>query len=146
MAAVSGIGRATLDNAQVIEGNKRGLKQSQAREQLKSVIDQLSSAQVSVLLLQALQLVADDGNCVRSEAIASLSKRELEVLALLARGNNRREIGDSLGISVHTAARHIANMYAKLGVSTVAEAASIAFHSNLVDANQTQRSRSSLRQ
>jgi DNA-binding CsgD family transcriptional regulator len=146
MAAVSGTRGTTLDNVRIIEGNKQGLKQSQAREQLNSVIDQLSSAQVSVLLLQALQMMADDGKSARSDAIASLSKRELEVLALLARGNNRRDIGDALGISVHTAARHIANMYAKLGVSTVAEAANIAFHSNLVDASQAQRSGSSLRQ
>jgi DNA-binding NarL/FixJ family response regulator len=51
-----------------------------------------------------------------------LSKREQEVLVLLSNGYSRREIGDALGISVNTAARHISNIYRKLGITSVAEA------------------------
>lgn len=56
----------------------------------------------------------------------NLSKREQEVLVLISNGYNRREVGDSLGISVNTAARHISNVYRKLRVTSVAEATQFA--------------------
>ena len=55
-------------------------------------------------------------------ADVDLSAREQEVLILVSNGYSRREIGDSLDISVNTAARHISNIYRKLGVTSVAEA------------------------
>lgn len=54
--------------------------------------------------------------------LAELSKREHEVLVLVSNGYSRREIGEALEISVNTAARHISNIYRKLGVTSVAEA------------------------
>ena len=55
-------------------------------------------------------------------SLAHLSAREQEVLVLVSNGYSRREIGDALEISVNTAARHISNIYRKLGVTSVAEA------------------------
>ena len=46
-----------------------------------------------------------------------LSKRELEVLALIAQGRTNREIGDRLFISQKTVGVHVGNILAKLGVS-----------------------------
>ena len=46
-----------------------------------------------------------------------LSKRELEVLALIARGRTNREIGDRLFISQKTVGVHVGNILSKLGVS-----------------------------
>ncbi len=60
-----------------------------------------------------------------------LSARELEVLILLANGYTRKNIGESLGISKNTAARHISNIYRKLGVSSVAEATQYAYSNRL---------------
>lgn len=58
--------------------------------------------------------------------IDQLTDRENEVLVLVASGYNRKEIGRTLGISACTAAKHIANIYRKLGVSTIAEATRMA--------------------
>ena len=44
-----------------------------------------------------------------------LSKRELEVLALIARGRTNREIGDRLFISQKTVGVHVGNILSKLG-------------------------------
>ena len=60
-----------------------------------------------------------------------LSERELEVLRLLAAGRSNREIGDDLFISPATAARHVANIYAKLGVESRAEATAFAHRQGL---------------
>jgi DNA-binding NarL/FixJ family response regulator len=55
-----------------------------------------------------------------------LSRRELEVLRLLAEGLSNREIAERLFISPKTAEHHVSRVYAKLGVSTRAEAAAYA--------------------
>jgi DNA-binding NarL/FixJ family response regulator len=52
-----------------------------------------------------------------------LSERELEVLRLAAAGRTNREIAESLGLSQHTIARHLANTRGKLGAANRAEAA-----------------------
>jgi DNA-binding CsgD family transcriptional regulator len=53
-----------------------------------------------------------------------LTPRELEVLALLGRRYSNSEIADELVLSVRTVDRHVANIYAKTGVSTRRQAAS----------------------
>jgi DNA-binding CsgD family transcriptional regulator len=52
-----------------------------------------------------------------------LSGREIDILALAARGLTTKEIADRLCISPKTADRHIQNIYSKIGVSTRAAAA-----------------------
>ncbi len=52
------------------------------------------------------------------DALAGLTKREREVLALLAKGLTNGEIGQALVISTNTVKRHLKAIYAKLGVST----------------------------
>ena len=54
-------------------------------------------------------------NCV-------LTRRELEVIKLLASGCTYSQIADRLGISAHTVACHIKNTYRKLDVHTAAAA------------------------
>jgi DNA-binding CsgD family transcriptional regulator len=61
-----------------------------------------------------------------------LSARELEVLRLLAQGKTNRAIGDALFISEKTVARHVSNIYVKLGVSTRAAATAHAYGHGLV--------------
>ncbi len=59
-------------------------------------------------------------------AADGLSPREVEVLRLLADGASNRAIAEALVISEKTAARHVANLFAKLGVHSRAQAARIA--------------------
>ena len=58
--------------------------------------------------------------------------RELEVLRLVAAGKTNREIAASLVISEHTVARHVQNIFAKLGLSSRAAATAFAFEHDLV--------------
>jgi DNA-binding CsgD family transcriptional regulator len=60
-----------------------------------------------------------------------LSKRELEVLQLIAQGRTNREIGDRLFISQKTVGVHVGNILAKLGVSGRVEAAAVAIRLGL---------------
>ncbi|MEE8370349.1 MAG: PAS and helix-turn-helix domain-containing protein [Dehalococcoidia bacterium] len=61
----------------------------------------------------------DDGPYVsqRPTPLPSLSKREMQVLQLLALGLRTREIAENLGVSPVTARNHITHVVSKLGAS-----------------------------
>jgi DNA-binding NarL/FixJ family response regulator len=60
-----------------------------------------------------------------------LTPREAEVLRLVAAGKSNREIAADLVISEHTVARHLQNMFTKLGVSSRSGATAFAFEHDL---------------
>ena len=61
-----------------------------------------------------------------------LTSREVEVLRLIARGRSNREIASALVISERTVARHVQNIFAKLGVSSRASASVFAAEHGLL--------------
>jgi DNA-binding CsgD family transcriptional regulator len=61
-----------------------------------------------------------------------LTRRELEVLQLVAAGKSNREIAAALVISERTVARHLQNIFAKLRVSSRTAASAFAFEHDLV--------------
>jgi pimeloyl-ACP methyl ester carboxylesterase/DNA-binding CsgD family transcriptional regulator len=69
---------------------------------------------------------------VDEPAGALLSPREREVLALVAAGLGEREIAERLVLSPHTVHRHVANIRAKLGVSSQAAAVAEAGRRGLI--------------
>ena len=67
----------------------------------------------------------------RIERPAGLTEREAEVVGLLARGLQTKQVARALGISAKTADRHVQNAYAKIGVSTRAAATLFAMEHGL---------------
>ena len=57
-----------------------------------------------------------------TQLLETLTRRELEVLRLMARGTDSRRIGQQLGISYGTVRCHVRNLIAKLGVHSKLEA------------------------
>ncbi len=64
-----------------------------------------------------------------------LTDREVEVLLLIAGGRSNRAIADQLYISAKTVARHVSNIFTKLGVSSRAAATAKAFEHQLMLSN-----------
>ena len=62
----------------------------------------------------------------------ALTARELEVLRVLAAGKSNREIAGALIISERTVARHLQNIFAKLGVSSRTAASVFAVEQKLL--------------
>jgi len=62
----------------------------------------------------------------------ALTKREIEVLRMVADGLSNKEIAAELGISTHTAKFHVAQIIAKLGAMSRTEAALIGVRRGLV--------------
>jgi DNA-binding CsgD family transcriptional regulator len=65
-------------------------------------------------------------------AMGPLSEREGQVVRLLAAGKSNREIAEALFISEKTVARHVSNIFDKLGVSSRAGATAWAYQRHLV--------------
>jgi DNA-binding CsgD family transcriptional regulator len=68
------------------------------------------------------------------ERVSLLSRRECDVLALLAEGMSAREIARELSIAERTAGVHIRNIYEKLGVNKAVVAVRYAIRSGLLPA------------
>jgi DNA-binding NarL/FixJ family response regulator len=62
----------------------------------------------------------------------ALTDRELEVLRLVSTGLTNRAIGARLALSEKTVARHLSNIFGKLGLSTRAAATAYAYENGLV--------------
>jgi DNA-binding CsgD family transcriptional regulator len=67
-----------------------------------------------------------------SASTAGLTTRELEVLRLVAAGKSNRAIANELFISDKTVARHLSNIFAKLGLSSRSAATAYAYEHQLV--------------
>jgi HD-GYP domain-containing protein (c-di-GMP phosphodiesterase class II) len=63
-----------------------------------------------------------------------LTRREAEILVMVARGMSNKQVASALSISVRTVSSHIEHIYTKIGVSTRGAAAMFAMRYNLVDA------------
>lgn len=64
--------------------------------------------------------------------IDNLTKRELEVLKLLAVGMYNKEVAEKLNISERTVKNHVSNIFKKLGVTDRTQAAVFAIRNNLI--------------
>ena len=69
----------------------------------------------------------------RSKKEELLTKRELEVLKLIAEGLFNKEIAYQLSISEKTVKNHVSNIFKKIGVSDRTQAAVYAIKHNVVD-------------
>ena len=78
-------------------------------------------------------------NQVRTPDADGLSKRELDVLRLVAAGTTNREAGAKLFISEATVKTHLLNIYAKLGVSDRAAAVATAYDRGLLTTREPER-------
>ncbi len=79
-----------------------------------------------------LARIGEQPNRPTSEAVGSLSEREAQVLRLIASGKTNRAIAEELFISEKTVARHVSNIFDKLGVSSRSAATAWAYQRNLI--------------
>jgi DNA-binding CsgD family transcriptional regulator len=82
----------------------------------------------------ALARTAEHGPSVSPTAAqtAGLSAREVQVLQLVSAGKTNQEIARELVLSEHTIARHLANIFNKLGLASRTAAAAFALREGLV--------------
>ncbi|MCF4994094.1 helix-turn-helix transcriptional regulator [Pseudomonas syringae] len=104
------VGDLTL--AQQALGEGRALAQ---RCQLHQALHELNRRQPDLCIGHlASELAGDPLSAARDDH--ALSRRELEVLTLIAQGNSNQQIAERLYISVHTVKTHARRIHGKLGV------------------------------
>lgn len=82
-------------------------------------------------LVAKLKVLSDQSSTVSKSFPDGLSKREVEVLRLVAGGKSNQEIADELFISRFTVVRHVSNIFSKTGVSNRSGATAYAHRHNL---------------
>lgn len=108
------------------------LKDSESRELKKAIFTicegntYLPSSLVPLMNSKKMQKNVD------SEKIDSLTKRELEVLKLLAVGMYNKEVAQNLAISERTVKNHVSNIFKKLEVTDRTQAAVFAIRNSLI--------------
>ena len=83
--------------------------------------------------VDAVLTAAGDAPSRRHTGPAGLTPREVEVLALIARGATTRQVASRLGIAAKTAGTHIERIYTKTGASTRSTATLFAVQHGLLD-------------
>lgn len=100
------------------------LKRSAEKELLEAIaqVHQGGSPMSSLVARKVVQFFNRLGDA--ASELQRLSPREKEILELLSRGAAYKEIGDQLGLSIHTVRMHIRGIYGKLQVHSRGEAVS----------------------
>ena len=106
------------------------LKTSQAAE-IASAIRKVASGQD--VLSGAVKEKINQQKHRKPELYDNLSKREMEVLKILAQGLSNQEIADQLFISLKTVKTHVSNIFNKLEVNDRTQATIYAIQHKLVD-------------
>jgi DNA-binding NarL/FixJ family response regulator len=122
-------------------GEPRAHRPALAQPQVEDLL--VAEARAGRLDHQAVDAVLGGvaGRAPRRALPAGLTGREAEVLGLLARGLQTKQVARALAISAKTADRHVQNAYSKIGVSTRAAAAVFAMEHGLVPWGQLPMSR-----
>jgi DNA-binding NarL/FixJ family response regulator len=81
-------------------------------------------------------LLADDATTAVRETLrhGELTRREVEIVTLVAQGKSNREIADALFISRNTVPTHVRNILTKTGCTNRTEAATYALRHGLSEA------------
>ena len=117
-------GRARLEIARLMRTEGPTLAVEEARVAL-SAFDQIGAVREADMAASLLRELGATGRA-GPKGLELLTKREREILGLLGRGLTNAEIAARLYISTKTAAHHVSNVLAKLGVRNRSEAAAYA--------------------
>ena len=126
------------DREYLLEAMKIGadgyvLKDSDAEGLMRAIRDVKSGKtyiqpSIASLLVEDVNNIDANGDSAKIDA---LTKREYEVLTLIAEGLSNKEIADKLYISEKTVKNHVSNILKKLDVNDRIQAAIFAFKNNI---------------
>lgn len=108
------------------------LKDSESVELKKAILAVVNGddyIQPSLIPLLNAKMIDIDNDSVKIE---KLTRRELEVLKLLAIGKYNKEVAEELEISERTVKNHVSNIFKKIGVTDRTQAAVFAIRNNLI--------------
>lgn len=108
------------------------LKDSESAELKKAILSVIKGEdyiQPSLIPVLNAKMIDRNNDSIKIE---SLTRRELEVLKLLAVGMYNKEVAENLGISERTVKNHVSNIFKKICVTDRTQAAVFAIRNNLI--------------
>jgi DNA-binding NarL/FixJ family response regulator len=127
------------DEASVIDAVVAGatgyLLKDASVEQILSSIDAAARGEALIsprIATKVLRRLRDAAPAAKEPLGVELSERELQVLSLMARGEDNSEIAAQLSISPHTVKTHVSAILEKLGVENRIQAAVLAIRGGLL--------------
>lgn len=121
----------------ILESGAAGYLTKSANEEeiigsIRSVVagETVISTQMFNLLLK--QMIRYPIKRVQFDATDKLSRREMQILKLAARGMNNRDIGLALDLSINTVKGHMVEILSKLGVASRTEAVITGIRSKII--------------
>jgi len=120
---------------EILEAGARGyvMKTDTGRELLKAIDTLLED---KLFFTQTISEILLDGFLEKPEPMRTenlLTKREIEIVSLLARGKSNKEVATELNISLRTAETHRANIMNKLQLHSVQDLVRYAVKNKLVE-------------
>lgn len=108
------------------------LKDSESAELKKAILSVVNGEdyiQPSLIPLLNAKIIDRNKDNIKIE---SLTRREMDVLKLLAVGMYNKEVAEKLNISERTVKNHVSNIFKKIGVTDRTQAAVFAIRNNLI--------------
>ena len=106
-------------------GAKGAIPKTSSQAEIIAAIRKVASGQT--LLSKAIER-----DIALNRLARDLTARQIEVLALAARGFRNQDIASALGISANSVKDHLKQIFLRLGVSSRAEAVAIALHDGII--------------
>jgi DNA-binding NarL/FixJ family response regulator len=97
------------------------------------------SPEVTALVFQDFYLKEKDGKGLPVKKNNDLTKREEEVLVLIANGKSLKEIADELFISVKTVETHKLHIHDKLGLNNTAQLVKYAIENDMIEVTKKKK-------
>ncbi len=109
------------------------------REELVEAIQQvynrqeyLSKSIPNTILMKFINKSKESGGAIETKKISDLTRREMEILKLIAEGYHYKEIGEKLFISARTVETHKNNIMQKLGLNSTIELVKYAIRNSVI--------------
>jgi DNA-binding CsgD family transcriptional regulator/tetratricopeptide (TPR) repeat protein len=122
---------AQYDCARALLARRKSGDRQAARMLLEEARSSAGKLRMAVLVTRCDKLAKRSFRASNLEQ-DGLTGRELEVLRLVAQGRSSQEISDELSLSPRTTARHITNLYGKIGARNRSDATAYAIRQGLI--------------
>lgn len=132
---------SSITKRQIVEAlqlGARGIILKSAIAELEAAIDAVMAGQYWIYgnsvsnIVQELHQISEDTVTPDRPSTLGLTKREMDIVSLVAEGCPNKEIAKTLGIAEDTVKRHLTNIFDKVGTSTRLELALFAVDRHLV--------------
>lgn len=111
-------------------GASRYLLKTVSASELRKAITEVAREPTNVPFVSRREIAPESS--IPSANSSTLSKREIQILELAARGETNRAIGVTLNLSGRTVEVHMRNIFSKLGASSRTEAVTIAIRDQAI--------------